>query len=605
MHRPGHINSRIHKTFKKTPEHKTGHSMPTVIGFDTETCEGPPITVQFYSEHMPEINACIFVNEGNVLDKTIRHLMKHCKVGEFTIYGHNLTFDLLSLFYSKRELLATRFGDFELSHRDYTIFGVYGRPTFAILRSEKALITIVDTFSWFSTSLAKVSKLICPDLPKLPHPEGLGITYYKPTDTAFIEYAMRDAEVAFHAGVAIDDMHKRFDLRQAVSVADMASKIFCQHYILDSAPIWNCGREFNVGAVASYHGGKNNVIPGAAPAWHTGIDAWDLSSAYPHAMTLLPAFSDGRLFKHARRFSNRKRVFPEHGIYCVTGEAAPCDWPVVFSEDFKPIRGPFENEWITGYELNEARRIGEIKLSRVWGHVYDTDNDPVTTTAFARYVRDFYAKKQTATDPVFRLLYKVLLNSLYGKFIQSRQMESGAGGFYWVHGPLYHPFAASLITGHTRAVMHRLEHEVTAIHTATDGVFCGANNSPEDGIFTWAPQAGLGCIENEGRDLKLNLLRNKLYIAYTDDPTKGFKSWHRDDYVAKYAKHGFQGDFPTFERCAIGNIREYEVNKPNTLKTALKQGRVPNKFEKRTMTLNVDAIERHYDHSTVPRSTNN
>lgn len=571
--------------------------MPTVIGFDTETCEGPPITVQFYSEHLPAIDACIFVNAGNVLDKTLRHISKHCKRGEFVIYGHNLKFDLLSMFYSKHERLATRWGDFELTHRNYDIFGVYGNPTFVHLRSEHARIVIVDTFSWFSTSLAKVSSLICPHLPKLSHPEGLGTKQFKPTDTEFIEYAMRDAEVAFHAGCAIDDMHKQFNLRQAVSVADMASKIFCQHYISASTPIWNCGRDFNEGAVASYHGGKNNVIPGAAPAWHTNVDAWDLSSAYPHAMTQLPAFSDGRLFKHAIKFGKRTRVFPQHGIYCVTGEAAPCDWPVVFSDDFKPIRGPFERVWMTGYELNEARREGEIRISDVWGHFYDTEKDPVTDTAFNRYVQDFYAKKQTATDPVYRFMYKVLLNSLYGKFIQSRQQESGIGRIYWKNGPLYHPFAASLITGHTRAVMHRLEHEVKAIHTATDGVFCGAPNSPKDGLFLWAPQAGLGAIESEGEGMELCLLRNKMYLLYTDKPGKGFRSFVRPDrYVVKYAKHGFQGGVPDLERVAVGNIREYEVTKPNTLKTALKQGKVPNKFDTKTMTLNIDTIERHYDH---------
>jgi len=123
------------------------------------------------------------------------------------------------------------------------------------------------------------------------------------------------------------------------------------------------------------------------------------------------------------------------------------------------------------------------------------------------------------------------------------------------------------------------------------------NNSPKDDLFTWAPQAGLGSIENEGRALELCLLRNKLYLAYSEDSRQGFRSFHRPDrYVAKYAKHGFQGGVPVFEECAISNLRNYEVTKPNTLKTALKQGTVPNKFDSKKMTLNVDTIERHYDH---------
>jgi hypothetical protein len=571
--------------------------MPVVIGFDTETMEGPPITVQFYSEHLTDINDCIFVTGGNVLDKSLRHLSKHCRKGEFVVYGHNLKFDLLSLFYSIHNRLATKRGEFEFTHRDWHISGVYGQPNFCVMKNDNATVTFVDTFSWFSTSLAKVSSLICPDLPKLPHPKGLGTTQYTTKDTDFIEYAMRDAEVAFHAGVQIDGMHKEFELRQALTVADMASKIFQQHYINEAAPIWNVGPAFNEGAVSSYHGGKNNVYKGAAPAWHSPVDAWDLSSAYPHAMTEMPAFSDPKLFRHAIMFSKRSRVFPVHGIYCISGFAEPCEWPVVFNEKFKEVHGPFVDVWITGYELNEARRMGEIKLSRVWGHIYDTENDPVTVTAFTRYVNYFYERKQSATDPVYRYMYKVLLNALYGKFIQSRQVDTVQGAVAWKHGPLYHPFVASLITGHTRGVMHRLEHETAAIHTATDGVFCGASNSPADGVFSWAPQEGLGAIESEGKGLELCLLRNKLYLLYSDEPGEGWHSFIRPDkYVAKYAKHGFQGSPKQLEQAAMTDVRQYEVNKPNTLKTAIKSGRVPNKFESRPMNLDVAPISVHFNH---------
>lgn len=574
--------------------------MPIVIGFDTETCEGPPITVQFFSEQLPKINACIFVNQQNVMDKALRHLTKHCKGRHFVVYGHNLKFDLLSLFYSVNDRLVARRGEFEFTYKDWRIWGVYGQPTFCILEDDRTdtQVMFVDTFSWFSTSLAKVAKLICPDLPKLAQPKDLGNKQFSASDDHFVAYAMRDAEVAYYAGCQIDSMHKDFNLRQAVTVADMASKIFQQHYITDAAPIWNTGAPFAEGLMHSYHGGKNNVVPGASPAWHSPVDAWDLSSAYPHAMTQLPAFSQSKLFKHACMFSKSARSFPEHGVYCITGTAAPCDWPCVFDKNFKPVRGPFDKVWITGYELNEARRIGEIKLSRVWGHYYDTDNDPVTDTAFARYVNDFYELKQSATDPVYRFMYKVLLNALYGKFIQSRERVTDQGVISWKHGPLHHPFAASLITGHTRSVMHRIEHETKALHTATDGVFCGQANSPPGDVFTWAPQSGLGAIESEGKGMELCMLRNKLYLLYSDKPGDGWTSFVRPNrFVVKYAAHGFQGGPKNLELLAMTNKRSYEVNKPNTLKMALKQGKVPNRFEAKIIALNVAPISAYFDHN--------
>ena len=579
--------------------------MPTVIGFDTETREGPPITVQFYSKKMPGINACVFVTGGNVLDKTLRHLKKHChKPGTYVLYGHNLTFDLLSLFYPVHERLVMNKGLFDLTHRDWDIEGIYGTPTFCKLyNSDRSVeIIIVDSYSWFRSSLDKAAKLVCPDLPKLDRPKGLGTKQFTAKDTAFVEYAMRDAEVAYHVGIAIDTMHAEFELRQSISVAQMAAKIFQQHYISEAAPIWNTGERIIEGAVASYHGGKNNVIAGAAPAWHSHIDAWDLSSAYPHAMMHMPAFSKPNLFAASRVFHSSTRHFPDHGIYCISGQVPECDWPVLFKDvgsAMRPVRGKFENLWVPGYELNEARRADEIRLSSVHGHVYDTDKDPVTDTALQRYVRDFYALKESATDEVRRYLYKTLMNSLYGKFIQSNEIEpEGNDGIRWKHGPLYHPFLASLITGHTRAVMHRLEHQVQAIHTATDGVYCGARNSPPGGVFDWAPADGIGAITSEGSDLELGLLRNKLYVMYSTDPGAGWHSFIRPDrYVVKYAKHGFQGSPKQLEEACVSGTRSYTVEKPNTLKTSLNRGLVPNKFERRDMSLKVAPISAHYDWS--------
>lgn len=578
-----------------------GYDMPTIIGFDTETMEGPPITAQFYSEQLPDINACLFVTEGNVTRECLRHLSKHCKFGEYVVYGHNLKFDMLSLFYPQhRELVKKSDGSFSFTYDRWTIEGIYGTPTFCRMRKGDACITIVDSFGWFRSSLAKAARLVCPGLPKLPMPKGLGTKLFADDDMEFIEYAMRDAEVAYHIGVAIDEIHHKFDLRQSISVANMAANIFQQHYISEAAPIYNTGPRIIVGARAAYHGGKNNVYPGSAPAWHSHVDAWDLSSAYPHAMTQLPAFSKTKLFVAARVFSKTTKQVPDFGVYQISGSMSECEWPSLFESTqraMQPLRDKFENQWVTGYELNEALRTDEVKLTRIMGHIYDADKDPVTETALQRYVKDFYEMKSTATDPVHRYLYKVLMNSLYGKFIQQRDVEDEEGNIHRKPGPLYHPFMASLITGHTRSVMHQLEHFTQAVHTATDGIFCGAKNSPKDGVFPFAPKSGLGAIESEGKDMELCLLRNKCYILYSDTPGNGFKSFVRPGkYVEKYATHGFQGGPKVLEELVMHNKRKYTVEKPNTLRISVRQGRVPNKFEKRDMVLKVAPLKVHFNH---------
>ena len=96
MDRNYYVQTRYNREFR--PDNAQQWWPRMIIGFDTETMDGPPITVQFYSEHVPKVNACIFVDRENVLKKTLAHLDRHVK-GDAVIVGHNLKFDLLSLFY--------------------------------------------------------------------------------------------------------------------------------------------------------------------------------------------------------------------------------------------------------------------------------------------------------------------------------------------------------------------------------------------------------------------------------------------------------------------------------------------------------------------------
>ena len=97
--------------------------------------------------------------------------------------------------------------------------------------------------------------------------------------------------------------------------------------------------------------------------------------------------------------------------------------------------------------------------------------------------------------------------------------------------------------------------------------------------------------------MELCLLRNKCYLLYTDTPGDGFKSFVRPNkYVTKYAAHGFQGGPKVLEELVMHNRRKYTVNKPNTLRISVRQGRVPNKFEKREMVLKVAPIKVHFNH---------
>jgi hypothetical protein len=265
---------------------------------------------------------------------------------------------------------------------------------------------------------------------------------------------------------------------------------------------------------------------------------------------------------------------------------------VLFSHGFKPLAGVIDRVWVHGFELNEALHSGEFKPTRISGHMYDHEHD-ITASALRGFVEEFYQLKENAKDPVLRYMYKTILNSISGKFIQTRKRGSctytdiDAGvtttASDLVAGGMFHPFIAAGITAHTRAKIHQLEHEYKAIHTATDGIMTLRPNAKAKG-------KGLGALTVEQRNATALIIRNKCYVLYADGPKSQDSFVFKGKRIAKYALHGFQGSVTDLERIVATGRRKYEVNKPHRLKEALKRGLTPNEFTTRQYTLKVGEL---------------
>lgn len=563
-----------------------------IYGGDTETLRGRPITMQFYSKHA-RVDDLLWVTDP---DDAAGQFLRWCATlqsnAQHVIYIHNLNFDMVSFFWDiKDELVVTDSGEFDFTYEGWRVSGVYGAPTFARLtdKSSHRSVMLVDSFSYYRASLEKAAAVFCPDLPKLKRPDGLGQKMFSKRDLDFCAYAMRDAEVAYYIGLALEALHEEFDLSQTVSVADMAARIFRHSYLERTIP--QPARPIMEAALNSYHGGKNNLA--VAPGWYQGVSSLDISSAYPHAMSLMPSFYEERLY---RKFRTRNSgAVPEWGIYQVSGKAADCRWPTLFAHNFVPLRNEVvENVCVTGFELNEAVRAGEFKMTDCVGWFYDADrdrNDP----PLKHYCNEFYARKEAETDKAKRAMYKFLLNSISGKFIQTRKQEklsvfhiddeTMTDSSDLIAGGMFHPFIASLITGHTRARMHQLEHKYEALHTATDGIFTQKR-------ITMKPQTGLGAVVNEAQG-DLLLLRNKLYILYGAGEGKTMSSVFEGRHIVKAALHGFAGTIADLERLAVSGQREYTAKRVNKLRTSLKRGLTPNEFREQDFFLNVGRLPVH------------
>lgn len=548
----------------------------TVVGIDSETCVGEPITIQIYSIQQPNLNACLFVGPKNVTTCIFDHFTRKCKSGYYRVYGHNLKFDLISFFWPIYRELAHVEG-FAMTCGDWKIEGFYGTPSFVRATKGKITLEIVDSFLWFSTSLARAAETYFPDTPKYARPKGLGTQKFKKTDKYFIEYAMQDAIIACRLGHLIEQMHVDLQIKQQISLAGMSSAVFRTHFLKHE--IIQVPKDYIRPAILAYHGGKNNVIPGAAPKWHNGVHSYDVSSAYPESMVYLPGFAHEDGYREFRG-SNRVKSVPECGTYCVSGSVVDCNWPVLFHHDFKPIKGEQVSDiWVTGYELNEALSTGEINLTApVVGIYYETKK--AEDLPLKRFSEHFYKAKSEATEPVAKFRDKIILNSLYGKFIQTKETlvddDDGNVVVGRVAAGLFQPLIAGSITGRARAKIHYLEHELEAIHTATDGMFTKKKINLKK---LKIPQKGIGALQHEGSGT-LALVRNKLYVLYSDEGE--IKSYcFKGKRIKKYARHAFMGTLRDLEEFLANGKRKYFVDKPNSLKDSIKRDLVPNEFTKR------------------------
>lgn len=584
-----------------------------IYGGDTETCRGLPMTLQFYSEDVP-CDEIFFVDDKNALDRFLKwcgSLKTDC---EHVVYIHNLEFDLPELLWKLKHKLIGEggSGDFEFTSGKWRISGVYGGPTFCkISDGHHRTILLVDSFSWYRGSLAKAAELFCPHLPKLKRMKDIGERKFTKRDKGFVDYAMRDAVIAYHIGKSIQKFAVQYDIPQPLSVADMVAKIFRRKFLNYEIPLPS--REIIDAAFAAYHGGKNNITVPAG--WYEGVNSLDISSAYPWVMRELPAYSNVKLYRSFRAKAGT-RVFPNHGVYCVSGTAKKTKYPVIYSHNFKPLTGcDVSHVWVQGWELNEAIASGDFKCGKVRGYFYDAEKDH-QAPALRNYVDDFYARKDSEPDKVMRKQYKFVLNSTSGKFIQTR--KRGASEFTdvdtgetttasdLVAGGMFHPWIAAEITARTRARIRRMEERHSAMHTATDGILTTAavkysNSGWHDTLPAKKSSGAIGRITVEAEDATLLLVRNKLYILYgkkTKDstPSKVFKGKH----IIKTAFHGFQGTATDLEKMMVSHKRTYIVKRPNKLKstlaynaTAKAKGRalkVVNNFEAHEMKLKVGKL---------------
>ena len=452
------------------------------------------------------------------------------------------------------------------------------------------VLWVLDSLSFMSGGSLRfwAEKLHLP-FKKLPTPKGIGEKKLK--SKKFINYAKQDCIVQWHLAKWILDRHIEYDVAPCVSSAQFSMRVFRSSFFKEDTHIPYIPKRALEGCIFSYHGGRNGFYVDK-PTLFKNCAEVDISSAYPYAMTKLPNFN------HCKYKRTKKLEDNIEGIYLISGLYLGCKYPVIFTHNFKEIeKNSIFKVWVTSYELRAVIEEKSVKNLKILDGYVVIENKNYDYNPFKDFVHTFYNKKETSDNFQQRLMYKIILNSLYGKFIQTtvdddnileeedkptepqieflpdgtiKFLNNNAGNKEYIAGGMFNPMIATLITGFTRVYLHNLEHKYHAIHSSTDSIKCNAKRLEKDlpkGLGTYKLECVGDCL----------ILRNKLYLHYND---KGE--------IKKFALHGFSGKKEQLLELVTNKQNTYKVNRMLKVREAYRQQLKPLMMTEQNKILDID-----------------
>lgn len=485
------------------------------------------------------------------------------------IFFHNLRFDFLILFRKFRDTFFEQYNKIEFKHGLWKFRIIFGKVNYGeAWGPDRKKFCMVDSAAFCppgSKSLIGALKTYGVQGHKFKPPKGLGER--KIYTKEFERYATNDAIVERALGEAILNLHKDYDITPCISLPQLAGKVLRHRF-------FKRGESFPLpplsalkAAEFAYHAGKNGFY--TRRGVYENIKEYDINSAFPRAMRELPQMVRG-IYRATRRYE------PGFvGVYEVRGHARRFKYPAIYDHRFRVVRGPFENLWITGWEVDLLREDPEYDFEIRQGWIWHPD-PAYSHSPLREFVDEFWNLKNTTPKGPKRDAYKNILNSLYGKFagaIEDRKVIVGNQGSWIVEpknkvfraGALYHPFIAGQITGYVRREITRWERRAHALHTATDSIKTTQDLPSSNNL------GGLK-LEVSGR---CYLFRNKLYLHFA----RGFDCGHKEgvdgisekgQHLCKVGLHGFKGNVKElyqrrFELIEKGFI-DYEYDHMTTLR---------------------------------------
>jgi len=451
-----------------TIEKDTLQRMPNFIALDTET----------YNENGNLICLCnsrdndSLIRENNSLPNfTIRdysnYLRKVSRDVPNTVFVFwNLKFDASIILKSlSEEQLKTLDVEGEVTTED-GILVKYLHKKMLSLRDGKMTVKIYDAMQFYLSSLDKAAQKYLGDQKEYTgkyQTKNFPNNIEKDEFDLIVEYCQKDCVLAEQLMVRwVEKFHKGFGFYPQTYFSVGSIAVTYLRTEIENMPEFACAPyKVQKQAYESYFGGRFEIFK---RGHLKNISHYDINSAYPYAMVLMPDFRDGEWIEITSLDEYKKKATGLVGFYTIqTIVQEEVLTPFLFRDDAGLINcpsGEFRTT-TTGMELDVALKHYDVEITFIRGYAFVPNKKE--RTKFGQLVSDMYDERLRQTDDLQKTVYKMLINSLYGKFAQSKPEPAG----------LYSPICCAYITGFCRAQIleSAKDNKNDIVMIATDGIF--------------------------------------------------------------------------------------------------------------------------------------
>ena len=317
----------------------------------------------------------------------------------YTMFAHNLSgFDGLCLFGDPSEFFGTE-----------NVLLKGGKWIVARWKDGKNVVRFCDSLNIFQTSIEKIGEAL--HFPKGDTPQKFILGTHEPITEEDFRYCEQDTEVLLRALELLRD-----ELGEVRPTAPSLAIHYFQRNFVDRE--WWIDDEADQRFKEAYYGARTEVyFKGDLPEGDNFT--YDINSLYPESMQNGdfpdPSALTEELSPTHGRFTNILRDFEGCAKLSVECSGTEIGYLPVRREDRRIIfpLGKFEGTWCFP-EIRYALATGTVKIKDISWCVFG----PRISSPFKGFVDTVYPLKVKYAGDFRRELYKLLQNSLYGKFCE-------------------------------------------------------------------------------------------------------------------------------------------------------------------------------------------